>query len=118
MISIINKLLAKTGYSIKRKLPNEGFPSDFSEIQKAVLNTVKPFTMTSNERIAALIDAVNYISRNKIEGSIVECGVWKGGSMMAAILALKHNKDESRQLYLYDTYEGKPPAEDVDKDPY
>ena len=115
MISIINKLLKKTGYAITKHPSGNKFPSDFDEAQKSIISQVKPFTMTSPERIAALTEAVNYITRNNIQGSIVECGVWKGGSIMAVALALKNNNDPNRQLYLYDTFEGMPPAEDVDK---
>ncbi len=72
--------------------------------------------MTSADRIVALCDAIRYISRNRIDGAIVECGVWRGGSMMAAASALIEQDDRSRELYLYDTYEGmtEPTPRDVD----
>ncbi|MGH9184340.1 MAG: TylF/MycF/NovP-related O-methyltransferase, partial [Acidimicrobiales bacterium] len=43
------------------------------------------------------------------------CGVWRGGSMMAAALTLLRLGDTSRDLYLYDTYTGmtEPGEEDV-----
>lgn len=62
--------------------------------------------MTSPERIMALCDAVRYIARRRIEGAIVECGVWRGGSMMAAALTLISERDTTRELYLYDTFAG------------
>ncbi|HTC18291.1 MAG TPA: TylF/MycF/NovP-related O-methyltransferase, partial [Stellaceae bacterium] len=49
-------------------------------------------------------------------GDIVECGVWRGGSMMLIAYALKHFGDTSRQLYLYDTYVGMTEPDDVDID--
>ena len=70
--------------------------------------------MTSPERVNALIDAVHYIVTNKIDGAIVECGVWKGGSTMAMALALRNLGDESRELYLYDTFSGMSAPSDVD----
>src|SRR5262249_46950150 len=47
--------------------------------------------------------------------AFVECGVWRGGSMMLAAETLKSLGDVSRSLYLYDTYEGmsKPTDKDV-----
>jgi len=36
--------------------------------------------------------------------------------MMTAILALQDNQDDSRDLYLYDTYEGMPEPTEADKD--
>ena len=91
-------------------------PPDFDEPTKRIFNAVNPYTMTSPERVAALIEAVRYIVANNIPGDIVECGVWRGGSSMAAALALKELGDESRELYLYDTYEGMiaPTEEDID----
>ncbi len=67
---------------------------------------VRPFTMTSLSRIYSVIASVEHVLRNRIPGSFVECGVWKGGSTMAALLAFKHNGDTSREAYLFDTFEG------------
>jgi Macrocin-O-methyltransferase (TylF) len=78
---------------------------------------VKDFSMTSIERLYAMHKATEYVCRAGIQGSIVECGVWRGGSMMMAALTLQSLGDTSRELYLFDTYEGlpKPNAnEDVD----
>lgn len=115
MISIINKLVNKVGYSLKKTSDEPMFPPDFNERHKNIIDKVRPYTMTSPERVAALVDAVDYICRHNIEGSIVECGVWKGGSMMATLLALNHHHANNRAVYLYDTFEGMPPAEEVDK---
>src|SRR5579872_3211964 len=51
-----------------------------------IIDRVKPYTLTSYERIAALVDATRHIVRAGIPGAIVECGVWRGGSIMAAAL--------------------------------
>lgn len=75
---------------------------------------VSPFTMTSPQRVQALVDSVRYLQRHQIPGAFVECGVWRGGSMMAAALALAGSTD--RELFLFDTYEGMPPPGDVDVD--
>jgi O-methyltransferase len=65
-------------------------------------------TMTSFERVRVLIESMEYIGANNLPGSIVECGVWKGGSMMAAALALLELGVNNRLLYLYDTFAGMP----------
>lgn len=72
--------------------------------------------MTSAERIYALIQAVRYVSENAIAGEIVECGVWKGGSMAAIARTLIQSQDVKRDLYLFDTFEGmsEPTTKDVD----
>jgi O-methyltransferase len=91
-------------------------PPDFDELTTRIFNTVNPYTMTSPERVAALVEAVRYVVANDIPGDFIECGVWRGGSSMAAALTLKELGDESRELWLYDTYEGMsaPTEEDVD----
>ncbi len=82
----------------------------------AVFETVEPYTMTGIARIAALRNAVQYISRNGISGDVVECGVWKGGSMMATALTLLELDDTARHLHLFDTFEGMPEPSHLDKD--
>jgi O-methyltransferase len=78
---------------------------------------VRKFSMTSIERLYAMYKATEYVSRAGIPGSIVESGVWRGGSMMMAALTLLALSDTSRELYLFDTFEGLPspnPAIDLD----
>ena len=70
--------------------------------------------MTGKERLIALINAVKYLEMSQIEGDIIECGVWKGGSMMAAALTLIKNDSTDRDLYLYDTFSGMTKPEDID----
>jgi hypothetical protein len=94
--------------------PEEQFPPDFDEEAVEIIRIVKPHTGPSVELIFALIQAVRYVVRAKIPGSIVECGVWKGGSMMAAAHTLKRLGSEEREIYLFDTFEGMTKPTDVD----
>jgi O-methyltransferase len=82
---------------------------------RAIIKRVKPFTMSGPERIAALYEATRYIARNKIEGDIVECGVWKGGSMMVAALTLLSVAQTRPTLHLFDTFAGMTAPSDVDR---
>lgn len=90
-------------------------PPDFDPRVAAVCREVAPFTMTSPERIAALVEAVRYVCRHAIAGDIVECGVWRGGSMLAVVETLRE-LGERRVLHLFDTFDGMPApgAEDLD----
>jgi hypothetical protein len=72
--------------------------------------------MTSPERMSALCKAVEYIISAGIQGDFVECGVWRGGSMMAVALTLLHLEQQNRDLYLFDTFQGMPPPNEVDID--
>ena len=73
--------------------------------------------MTSLDRRASLLGAVDHLVRHRIAGDIVECGVWRGGSMMLAALALMARGDTSRDLWLYDTFEGMSEPTAADREP-
>lgn len=113
------KRTARTiGYDIVKYHPEavrpRSYPQDFTPQHISILNKVGPYTLTSQERIYSLIEAVSYVVRAGIRGSLVECGVWRGGSMMAAALTLRGLKCEDRDLYLFDTFDGMPKPGDVD----
>ena len=65
----------KTWTSASSGPPKPEFPQDFDEDLIAINRRVAPFTMTSKERIHALGSSVQHISKQAIEGDIVECGV-------------------------------------------
>jgi O-methyltransferase len=109
-------LIRRVGFDLVRYSPEEnGYPPDFTAEQIATIEAVAEYTMTTAERIVALIDAVRYIVSNGIGGDFVECGVWRGGSMMAVARTLLTLDAGDRHLYLYDTFEGmtEPGAVDV-----
>jgi O-methyltransferase len=83
-------------------------PHHFEDEIADTIRAVRRYTLTSAPRIAALCDAVKYIVENDIEGDLAECGVWRGGSMMAAALTLNRLGVSDRELHGYDTYEGMP----------
>ncbi|MFZ0040726.1 MAG: TylF/MycF/NovP-related O-methyltransferase, partial [Solirubrobacteraceae bacterium] len=70
--------------------------------------------MTSIERMYALWQATRYIVNRQLEGDIIECGVWRGGSSLLVALTLTQLGDTSRGLHLLDTFEGMPPPSDRD----
>ena len=112
-------LLRSVGYDLVRST-GSGAPSarsieDLPKEEQAIVSRVMPFTMTSVDRIASLLNAVRHITERKIPGDIAECGVWRGGSMMTVALALLAQGDTSRSLYLYDTFEGMSPPSEHDK---
>jgi hypothetical protein len=92
------------------------FPSDFTKLEIELIEAVNNYTMTSPERLVSLSRAIEYIETQNIKGDIVECGVWKGGSMMLIAQKLKLLKNTNRKLYLFDTFEGmvKPSESDID----
>jgi O-methyltransferase len=111
---VVRHLFQKLGYNIVPIGPAREFPSDFDSTSIDICRFVKPFTMTSDERIFSLCRSVEYIVQHDIPGDIVECGVWKGGSMMAIARTLA-NKGITRRLHLFDTFEGMSEPTDVDR---
>ena len=97
------------------ELLREKYP-DFEPAHFDIVRQVQPFTITSPERIFSVIEATKYITRRRIPGAIVECGVWRGGSMMAAARTLQLLGETDRELYLFDTFEGMSAPTELDVD--
>jgi hypothetical protein len=98
----------------KPKPKQKALPSDYDDEAKEIIRAVRPWTMTGPDKMYALIQAVRYVTRHRIPGDVVECGVWRGGSMQAVARTLIAAGDTSRDLHLFDTYEGMPPPTDKD----
>jgi len=81
-------------------------PADIDNEASAIIRAVGPYTMTSIEKLFAVITAARYVTRHEIPGAVVECGVWRGGSMHAIARAFDAVGEHERDLYLFDTYEG------------
>lgn len=75
---------------------------------REIFSTFQEFTM-----IPKGIYVENLLLSSKalpIEGSVVECGVWRGGMISGMAKILGNNRD----YYLYDSFEGLPDADDLD----
>jgi hypothetical protein len=109
--------LAKRTAEYMGLLPEKRLPPDFSRADRDLVTFVQPYTMTSPERIYGLANATRALVAQGVEGDVVECGVWRGGSMMVVARTLLDLDAAHRDLYLFDTFTGmtKPTAEDVDK---
>jgi O-methyltransferase len=75
--------------------------------------TVMPYTMLGIERLRTLRRFAEQIDQEGIPGDVVECGTCNGGS--AAIMAqVAATSSLARHIYLFDSFEGLPPAGDKD----
>ena len=92
------------------------FGYDEEDDIRAALCRIRAYTMTSIERMATLWQQVRYLDRYGIQGDLVECGVWKGGSVGTMALAhLRSAERPVRHLRLFDSFEGLPePRSEVD----
>jgi O-methyltransferase len=120
---IINYPLGLLGLTLSRKKKAEESFNVLQDIEtdkdfQEVYAKIKAFTMVEPERCYALYYAVLYILRNGIKGDFVECGVWKGGSVMLIAFTLLKAGITDRKIYLFDTFEGmsKPDENDGEKE--
>ena len=114
-----NILKSKFGYKIFKKfyylsvemdLMHPDLDEEFTELKAKCLQ----HTMTSVESLYYTYRSAKYVIENNIPGDFVECGVWKGGNTMMVALTLMKMKNNDRNIYLYDTFEGM--SEPTEKD--
>jgi len=112
---VIQNLVHKTGFSIVRSIP-----VDFIESEKNMVDIVENITNVFPDpaKLKSTMDAVTHVIKNNISGDFVECGVWRGGSIIVMIKMLMQLDVWDRHVYLYDTFEGMslPTKKDVAKE--
>ena len=105
MANIFKKLIKKKTFKKEKAITQEDY-----EIIKLGMQ----YSMASWERLYANLNSIKYLVNAQIKGCVVECGVWRGGSMLTMLKTLKNCSELKRDIYLYDTYTGmsKPSKED------
>lgn len=98
--------------------PSAAGVDDLSETDARIVAAVQPYTMTTPARVAALLRAVDYVERRGLAGAYVECGVWRGGSVLAMVLKLLDLGVTARHVYAFDTFEGMTEPTPADVSPY
>jgi O-methyltransferase len=101
--------IARMGFELRRVPKADRLTKTHPDLEQdfaAAFALAQPFTMTSVERMYALWQAVRHVDRSGVAGDFVECGVWRGGSSLLAADTLAQLDDESRTMWLYDTFEG------------
>jgi len=112
---VIDRTARRLGLQVSRVASaHDRLPGDATPADAAVIAALRPYSMTSAERLWTLLNAVRYIVAEGVPGDVVECGVWRGGSMMAAAGELVRQGDTERTLWLYDTYAGMTPPTEAD----
>lgn len=102
-----DRLRRISGRSVDRPGADSRDPASlFDPLDRTIIDEVRPHTMTSELRVEALLRAVRYVVDRGIPGALAECGVWRGGSVLAMARQLQLLGAEDRDLYLYDTFEG------------
>ena len=104
---LVSSIARRFGLQISRVSSSANrLPVEASEADAATITALRPFTMTSAERLWALINATCYICETGVPGDFVECGVWRGGSVMAMAGELAKHGVQDRRVWLYDTFAG------------
>ena len=86
--------------------PDDPRRATTTETDWAIIEEARQRSMTSIERLQALIDSVRYVVDRQIPGAFVECGVWLGGSVLCMIRTLQDMGVTERDIWLFDTFEG------------
>jgi hypothetical protein len=88
---------------------------DLTQLERRIFLEVCLEACQSPEALAQLSRAVRYVIECNIPGDFVECGVFKGASIVCVIRTLQALSVDDRTIWLYDTFEGmsKPEAIDV-----
>jgi O-methyltransferase len=120
----LNGLIGTTLRRIRRRggAATDGVPqkADLDGIDPAdreIIERAFPYTMTGALRLEATVQSVRHCVRRDVPGDFAECGVWRGGSVLAMILTLQELGVDDRDIHLFDTFEGmtEPTELDVEK---
>lgn len=82
--------------------------------ERQLVEQARPYTLTSPQRLIATADAVDYVVRRDVPGALLECGVWRGGSVLMMVSTLLRLGVTDRDVYLFDTFEGMTAPSDRD----
>lgn len=104
---VVDSVARRLGLQVSRVSSNgTRLPVEASDADAALIASLSPFTMTSAERLWSLVGAVRYVTDTDLAGDFVECGVWRGGSVMAMAKELSNLGVTDRHIWLYDTFAG------------
>ena len=98
----IQKILNRFGYTI---INNNQKIVELSDEQRHLINITNHISMTPQIRRYNLIQALEYIDYYKLEGDLVECGVWKGGNIVIYKKFIEE-KNIKKNIYAFDTFQG------------
>lgn len=88
---------------------------DIKHITDRIVAEVRPYSVVPDEGIIAACWMTLNVIEQGIIGDLVECGVWRGGTSFAMLLAQRYAFGKiQRPVWMYDSFEGmdKPAPED------
>lgn len=88
---------------------------DLSPHERAVFVEICNEACQGPPAIAQLCRAVEHLVHHRISGDVVECGVYRGASIVAIIRTLQMLGVNDRDVWLYDTFAGMPKPQSIDR---
>lgn len=118
MKKLVLAMLKPFGLRVERIRTNPSyFMPEISKEQAEEISTGSRYSMTTVVRQWALIQAIEHIHREGIDGDIVECGVWRGGNLVIAAIT-QRRLGRSGTIWGYDTFEGMSAPTEADRSLY
>lgn len=79
-----------------------------------LVRTIRPeYSMIPSSRLRVIYELSKKINADRIPGDIIECGVYNGGSA-AMMMYPQSFSSETRDIWLFDSFEGLPPPTEND----
>jgi O-methyltransferase len=79
-----------------------------------IVQSVRPYSMVPHAALVDLARQTRVVLEQGIPGALVECGAWRGGASFLMALILKHAGVRDRKVWMFDSFEGIQPPEEID----
>ena len=106
---IISKIFDTFGYEIKRKNNfNDRYGNSIVELKEEQRNLIKSFekkSLASELNLWSIYQSLEHIKNQKIDGDIVECGIYNGNTLsFIGLISEKFNLE--KKIWGFDTFDG------------
>lgn len=116
-INIFLNLFNQKNIHIKDLLKQKAIIVEATSVENSIMEKSLKYSMTPKVRMWALVQSIKYLIDNKIDGDIVETGVFQGGNLILSKKLLDFYEPKSnRKIFGYDTFEGMTEPTKNDKD--
>jgi hypothetical protein len=107
-------LLARTpAKAIARVRENFGEWKEHHDLGPLV-DRVRPYTVVAPAGLVQVARIVRSTLADKVPGDIVECGTYRGGTSFLMADLLRQGAETDRRVWMFDSFEGLPPPEELD----
>ena len=102
-------------HSVPWEAHNERSEAELMELRRRGLGwPARAHTLIGVERLNNIQLCVESVLRDNVPGDLIETGVWRGGACIFMRAILKAYGDETRNVWLADSFEGLPPPNTTD----